>query len=100
MAGSWTPELRVHEAGSGCRLVLVGVTYGNGATMQDAADDLILRLLNLTMAMRSSGFRLPSEAGRPDPRVLELLWELGELATQGQDIRDRVLGTPEPDRTA
>lgn len=84
----------MHETGSGCRLVLVGATHGNGATLQEAADNLIMRLLNLTLAMRSSGFRIPSEVGPPDPRLLGYLWELGELASRGESIRDRVFGTP------
>jgi hypothetical protein len=101
MDRQWTPELRVHETGAGCRLTLVGVTYGNGETLQDAADDLVTRLLNLTLGVRSSGFRLPSDAGRPDPRVLELLWDLGEMAAHGQDIRERIFGRAEaPDSTS
>lgn len=92
MPGRWTPELRLHETGNGCRLTLAGVTHGNGHTLQEAADDLIARLTNVIVAMRSSGFRMPPELGPPDRRVLDFLWELGELMRRGVDIRDRVLG--------
>jgi hypothetical protein len=86
----WNPPLRVDETGSGCRLSLVGVAHGHGATLQDAADDLIGRLLGLLAAMRRSGFRAVSELGPPDPRVFGFIWELGELAARGEDIRARV----------
>src|SRR4051812_25892523 len=36
----WTPHLRLEEIGGRCRLTLQGVTCGEGATMQEAADDL------------------------------------------------------------
>jgi hypothetical protein len=92
MAG-WTPQLRLDETTVGCRLSLVGVAYGNGATLQDAANDLIARVLSLVMAMRSSGLRYSSELGPPDPKLLEYLWELGEQAVRGNDIRERVFGS-------
>ncbi|HTU94900.1 MAG TPA: hypothetical protein VMF14_03600 [Solirubrobacteraceae bacterium] len=91
----WNPTLNVHETGSGCRLTLSGVTSGHGATLQDAADDLIARLLNLVMVIRTSGLRVPSELGPPDPEVLRFLWEIGELAAGGEDIRERVF-MPQP----
>jgi hypothetical protein len=87
----WTPALQLHETGSGCRLTLAGVTSGNGVTMQDAADDLIHRLLSLVMAIRSSGLRIPAELGPPDPQVMQFLWEVGEMAARGEDVRARVL---------
>jgi len=95
MSESWAPPLRVGETATGCRLTLVGVTYGNGETLQDAADDLVARLLNLVIGMRTSGFRFASELGPPDRRVLDFLWELGELANLGRDIRERVFVLPE-----
>jgi hypothetical protein len=88
----WTPPLRLEPTGDGCRLSLVGVSYGNGGTLQEAADDLIARLVTLATSIRHSGFRGASELGPPDPRLLDFVWELGELAARGEDIRPRVFG--------
>jgi hypothetical protein len=88
---TWTPELTVREVGGRCRLVLGGHVQGEGATMQDAADDLVRRLLELAMSMRSSeGFRVTSEVPGMDLRWFEFLYELGAIAARGEDIRDRV----------
>ena len=92
MAERWTPPLRIEELVDGCRLALVGLTRGQGATLQDAADDLIRRLLTLALCARSSGFRTPPDLGPSDRRMLEFVWELGELAARGEDIRERVFG--------
>ncbi len=86
------PELRLSETMGRCRLSLAGLTYGDGTTLQEAADDLIARLLHLVMCVRSSGFRFSSELGPPDPNVLNFVWELGELSARGEDIRERVFG--------
>jgi hypothetical protein len=32
----------------------------------------------------------------PDARLLEFLWELGEIAARGGDIRPRLVGSPGP----
>ena len=90
MAERWSPPLRLETNGEGCRLLLVGVTHGNGATMQDAADDLIARLLSIVMSIRTSGFRFASELGPPDQRLHQFIWELGELVAAGEDLRPRV----------
>jgi hypothetical protein len=92
----WTPELRVHARGDGCRLALVGITYGNGATLEEAGNDLLVRLFDLALVVRSGGFRLSSETGHPDPRAMDFLWEIGELAARGGDIRARVFGVRDP----
>jgi hypothetical protein len=94
MSEAWVPPLQLSDTATGCRLTLVGVSYGNGETLQDAADDLVARLLNVVIGMRTSGFHFASELGAPDRRVLDFLWELGELANRGSDIRERVFGRP------
>ena len=101
MNGGWTPELRVHETGTGCRLTLVGVTYGNGATLQEAADDLVVRVLNVVMGVRSSGFPARPGIGAPARGVLEFLWAVGDLAAGGHDVRPHILGVvDQPDPAA
>jgi len=100
MTETWTPELRLYATDDGCQLRLVGVTYGNGATMQEASNDLLARLFDLATAVRSGQFRTTSELGAPDLRVMDFLWEIGEIVAQGGDIRQRVLDVPAPRQPA
>jgi hypothetical protein len=72
-------------------LDLGGVARGEGTSLQDAADDLIRRLLALVSALRSGGFRASCELG-PDLETMDYLYELGEIAAAGGDIRARVFG--------
>ena len=92
MAEGWTPPLRLEEIEGACRLSLGDWSYGQGSTIQEAADDLVDRLLRLALGFRSSGFHVSSECPAPDGRWLEFVWELGERAARGEDIRPRVLG--------
>jgi hypothetical protein len=93
VAERWSPPLQVRANGLGCRLSLGGLSYGDGDTLQDAADDLVRRLLNLAMCTRSSGMTFSPEMA-PEPRWLDFLWELGEIAGRGGDIRHRLFGSP------
>jgi hypothetical protein len=98
MAEAWTPGLRVYEKHGRCRLWLGSYAYGDGSSLQEAADELVARLLALAMSFRSgSGVRLSPELGPPDLRWFEFIYELGEIAAAGGDIRARVFG---PDRLA
>ena len=91
MSEPWTPELSVREAGGRCRLCLGGQAQGQGATLQEAADDLIRRLLALAMSLRSqAGFRISPDVPGVDLRWFEFLYELGAIAARGEDIRERV----------
>ena len=92
MDDGWHPALEVHSRGEQCRLSLGGHVYGEGHTLQEAADDLVVRLLNTVLCFRASGFRISAELGPPDQRWLEFLWELGELTARGECIRPRVFG--------
>ena len=91
MSDSWTPSLTIREIGRRCRLHLDGVSWGDGDTLQEAADDLVERLRAVALVLRANGWNLPAAFG-PDLRVLSFLWELGEMAARGEDIRERVLG--------
>ena len=71
-----------------------GLTCGEGPTLQDAADDLLVRLVNIALCVRRSGLRISSESGPLDRRLIEFIWELGEYAARGADIRERVFGPP------
>jgi hypothetical protein len=70
------------------------VSYGHGATLQEAADDLVRRLLVYVMAVRSSGLRGCPGVGSPDLAMMNFLHELGELASTGGDIRGRLFAQP------
>jgi hypothetical protein len=87
----FTPTLEVRQVAGGVRLLLGQLAYGEGATLQEAADDLVARVLVLAMAFRSSGIGpVSGESPSPDLAVLEFLYELGEMASRGGDIRDRL----------
>ena len=91
MTEPWTPALSVREVAGRCRLDLGGHVHGEGATLQEAADDLVSRLLALAMSLRSeAGFRITPEVPGVDLRWFEFLYELGAIAARGEDIRDRV----------
>jgi hypothetical protein len=90
----WTPELRLHSYDGGCRLTLVGVTYGNGPSLQAASKDLLTRLFDMAVGLRGGRFRPAGDLGAPDPRMMDFLWEISEIIMRGGDIRDRVFGVP------
>jgi hypothetical protein len=83
------PALTVTDLGARVQLNLGGVARGEGASLQEAADDLIYSILRLAIAFRSSGFRATSEFP-PDIEAISFLYELGEIAAAGGDIRSRV----------
>jgi hypothetical protein len=85
------PSLTVSEVGGLVRLQLGGLARGEGVSLQDAADDLIRRLLGTVIAFRSSGVKSSCEV-RPDLEMMDFLYELGERAAAGGDIRVRVFG--------
>ena len=61
--------------------------------IQTCALNLVARVLVLVMAFQSGGIGpLPSESPRPDLAMLELLYELGEIAKAGGDTRERLFG--------
>ena len=73
------------------RLQFGDLARGEGASLQEAGDDLIRRLLELVMALRSSGFTASGEV-RLDLETMDFLSPLGEFAAAGGDIRARVFG--------
>jgi hypothetical protein len=91
MAKRWTPALSVRDVAGRCRLSLGGYVHGEGATLQEAADDLVRRVLAQAMSLRSEkGFRVSPEGPGVDLRWFEFLYELGTIAARGGDIRGRV----------
>ena len=84
--------LTVNESPGRVRLRLGSLAYGEGPTLQDAADDLVQRLLTYVMAFRATGIQPSRELAPPDLATMDFLYELGELAAAGGDIRSRLFG--------
>jgi len=80
------PALTITELGDRVRLSLGGLAHGEGASLQDAADDLVRSILRLVLAFRSNGFGVSRELC-PDLDTMNYLHELGEVAAAGGDIR-------------
>jgi len=83
------PALNITEAAGRVRLDLGGFARGEGSSLHEAADDLILSILRLVFAFRSTGFSACCES-HPDIETMNFLYELGEIAAAGGDIRSRV----------
>jgi hypothetical protein len=84
--------LTVQESSGRVRLYLGSLAHGDGPTLQDAADDLVQRVLGYAMAFRATGIRASSELAPPDLTTMDFLYELGEIAATGGDIRNRLFG--------
>ena len=83
------PALNITEAGGRVCLNLGGFAQGQGASLQEAADELIRRIVELALAFRSTGCVASSELS-PDLETMNFLHELGEIAAAVGDIRARV----------
>jgi hypothetical protein len=88
----WSPALSLRESAGRCHLTLSGLTYGVGFSLQEAADDLIARLVGIALGARSSGFHHAAELGPPDVNLIDFISEVGDIAARGEDIRPRVFG--------
>src|SRR3954447_24980040 len=89
---SWAPQLLLRERDGRCRLTLVGLTHGDGATLQEAGDDLVRRVLEVAYGLRFSGFGVSSDLPPPDYRLLAFLWEVADRAASGEDVQACVFG--------
>jgi hypothetical protein len=94
MDARWMPRLTVAEQGGRCRLQLTSDAWGDGATLQEAADDLIARVLRQANALRGGGWNWGSELSPRDRRWLDFLFEVGEIDERGGDVRNLVMGFP------
>ena len=86
-----SPALTVREHAGGVRLHLGSLAYGDGPSLQEAADDLLGRILVIARALRTSGFSISREVPQ-DIAALNFLYELDEIAAAGGDVRTRLLG--------
>jgi hypothetical protein len=85
------PALVVREHAAGVRLHLGSIAHGDGPSLQEAADDLVRRVLVIGRAFRTSGFSVSLESPY-DMAALSFLCELDEIAAAGGDIRMRLFG--------
>ena len=85
---SQCPRLEVLEVTGGCELWAAGHIAGRGASLQEAANDLVDRLLTLAISIRTSGLSATSESGAIDVAWVDFIWRVGEHARRGGDIRD------------
>lgn len=83
------PSLTITESGGLVELQLGAFARGQGASLQEAADDLVQSVLGLLLAIRSGGFT-PSRELPPDLETMNFLAELSDLAAAGGDIRTRL----------
>ena len=90
-----TPPLRIREAGGRIRLGLDGFGAVEGATLQEAANELVLHLLRVALALRAGGIGPLCSECSADAALLEFVWQLGEVAASGGDPRELLFG-PNP----
>jgi hypothetical protein len=95
MVSAWMPPLVIQEHGGRCRLRLANEAWGDGATLQEAADDLVARVVRHAVAWRAGGFACPKELGALDLRWLDFLYEVADIAARGGDVRHRIVGGTE-----
>jgi hypothetical protein len=75
------------------RLTLGALAQADGSTLQEAADELVRRVLVIVMAFRSSGIGPINSECAADLALLNFVFELGEIAARGHDIRPRLFGS-------
>jgi hypothetical protein len=88
--GPWAPPLSLRETPAGCRLTLGGLAHGSGTTLQEAADQLVWRVLAAALAVRRGGVSW-APGLRPEPRSVEFLREVAEVAGRGGGVRRLIL---------
>ncbi|MGZ4351489.1 MAG: hypothetical protein ACXVRX_13305 [Solirubrobacteraceae bacterium] len=88
---SYRPALTLREHAGGVRLHLGSLAYGDGPSLQEAADDLVRSVLVIARALRTSGFSVSRELMQ-DVAGLSFLCELDEIAAAGGDVRTRLFG--------
>lgn len=86
------PPLQITEIGDRVRLGFGGFGYAEGQTLQEAADALVTKMLAIALAFRAGRTSSFTSECPPDAELLEFLWELGELAAAGGDVRERLVG--------
>jgi hypothetical protein len=86
------PTLRISEIGGRVRLGLDGFGGVEGETLQEAADELVARLLSIAMVIRAGGVGPLCSECCPDLAVIDFIWAFGEIAAAGGDPRELLFG--------
>jgi hypothetical protein len=89
----FAPTLRVNEIAGTVRLTMDGFFSVEGLTLQEAADELVWKVLEAIMVFRSRGIPGLGVVCRPDMRVVSFLCELDRTAAAGGDVRERLFGS-------
>jgi hypothetical protein len=89
---AFTPTLSVVELDGRVRLGLSGFGHADGATLQDAADELVRQMLVIAMAVRAGDVLPRSTECMIDPAQLAFIWEVGLIAASGGDVHRRLFG--------
>jgi hypothetical protein len=89
---AFTPSLSVVELDGRVRLGLAGFGHADGATLQEAADELVRRVLVIALAVLAGDVIPRSTDCVVDPAQLAFIWELGLIAASGGDVRSRLFG--------
>ena len=92
MMDSWAPPLRIAEGEGRIRLGLEGFGDVEGETLQEAADALVVYVLQVAVAVRAGGIGPMYTECSPDPALLDFLWRLSELAEAQGEARDLLFG--------
>ena len=92
--GSWAPALTLRERDGRCRLALCGLAHGEGVTPQEAADDLIARLVAIAQAACFGGIAFSSALQPPDRDVMAFLREVAGMSGEREELRRFVLRGP------
>src|SRR5262249_25620192 len=82
------PPLRITEVDGRVRLGLEGLGDVEGATLQEAADELVAYVLGVAMALHAGGIGPVSTECSPDMALLGFIWSIGEHAAAGGDVRE------------
>ena len=86
----FVPTLTVTRRDTDVCISLGALATGRGATLDEAEEDLVRRLRAAAVAVHDYGMLSGTEGPPPDIAALSFLYELGEIAAAGGDIRTRL----------
>lgn len=94
------PALHISERDGRIRLGLEGLGHVEGETLQEAADELVARVVQVAMAIRASGVGPVYSECCADPELFDFVWRLGAHAAAGGDPRELLFARSTPGSNA